>query len=88
MTTITTGEVITKTKNHGDIVTETELLLSDRTQISLSYSEDEEVNYINMVVTDTQLDIAELSGQIDLDTLEDYIKALKNMYNQLKRKLI
>lgn len=86
MTNVASGEVIIKTKDHGDTVLETELLLAPRTQISLSYIEDDSADYVNMVVSDTQLDIEELSGQITLDTLEDYIKALKKMYNQLKRK--
>lgn len=85
MTEIVKGEVLTKSKDHGNIILSSELLLAPRTKISLIYNEDNK--YIDMIVSDIQLDIDELSGQIDLDTLEDYIKSLKTMYNQLKRNI-
>jgi hypothetical protein len=86
MKTINSGEILVKSKNHGETVLETEMLLQPRAKLTLRYSDDEDVDYITMIISDTTLGTTELSGQIDLDTLQDYIQSLKRMYYQLKNK--
>ena len=76
------GEVLMKVTNHGQTILSTEMLLLPQARLKLQY--DDAHDYIKMTVSDTSLDSPELSGEIDLGTLEDYIKALKKMYIQLK----
>jgi len=86
MKAINSGEILVKSKNHGETVLETEMLLQPRAKLTLQYSDDDDVDYITMIISDTALGTTELSGQIDLDTLQDYIQSLKRMYYQLKNK--
>jgi hypothetical protein len=84
MKSLQKGEVLVKVSDHGKTVISTEMLLLPQTKLALNYSEDKDT--IKLVISDSSLDIPDLSGELDLSTLEDYIKALKKMYLQLRDK--
>lgn len=87
MEEIKTDEVLVKSKKHGQTVLAIEMLLEPTSKITLTYDEDTEIDYITMVISNTELDTTELTGTITLDNLKDYITALKIMYKQLNNKI-
>lgn len=80
------GQVMLITSNKGNTVNAVEMLLQPHAKLKLEYVSDDnaENRYINMVIQDSDMLNEQLSGSLDIDTLEDMIKVLSRLRNQLK----
>lgn len=74
------GQVILTTSAHGSQIDKAEMLLLPKAQLNLEYKD----NKILMNVADTDILTDNLSGTLDLDTVNDMIKVLCRMRNQLQ----
>lgn len=82
MNEIKTGQVKLTTSNHGNIVDEAEMLLLPKAKLTLIY--DEQNKNIKMNVADTDILTDNLNGILDYSTIDDFIKVLSRMRNQIK----
>lgn len=79
MDELKTGQVILTTSSHGNHIDKAEMLLLPKAKLTLELSD----NTVNMTVADTDILTDNLSGTLDYDTLDDMIKVLARMRNQL-----
>lgn len=78
------GQVILTTSAHGNHVDKAEMLLLPKAKLTLELSD----NKVNMNVADTDILTDNLTGALDYDTLDDIIKVLGRMRNQLHKEII
>lgn len=86
MNELTMGQVRLVTSNKGNTVNAVEMLLQPHALLKLEYipAENEQASHINMTVQDKDMLSEQLSGTLDIDTLEDVIKVLSRLRYQLR----
>ena len=75
------GDVKVITYNGGENIRYIELLFSPTTKAQFAPSDDKRT--IRMSVSDNNLQLPELVGQLSQETVRDFIVALKNTYSEL-----
>lgn len=75
------GQVLFSTSENGNQVDKAEMLLLPKAKLALEYKD----NKVIMQVSDTNFLTDNLNGDLNLSTLDDLIKILCRMRNQLER---
>lgn len=86
MNDLVMGQVAIVTSNKGNTVNVVEMLLQPHAKLKLEYvpAEDGQESRVDMTIQDKDMLSEHLSGSLDIDTLEDMIKVLSRLRNQLK----